>query len=135
MLRAGRTDREFFDHLGGGAIRVESTDGGAHRMLAGVDVGPRTDTQVQLFTLSVEKQRARDMAASEIFQRDDFLTTAAYRAGLRIVGIAFNRGCLGDIEPLVLERETVGPVEAGDKSRFLAVAYNVHRAVFDIGYE
>src|SRR5262249_10692371 len=55
------------------AVRIEAIDSGAHFRLARRNVGGGTDTDIELFALTIEQERAGPVASAEILEAGDLL--------------------------------------------------------------
>src|SRR5438128_710580 len=99
------------------AIGIVAIDRGALRVLAGVDVGRGTNTDVHLFAFGVEKNGARPVAVREILVCYDLFTFAGSHR-LRIVLIPLDGSGLADVEVVLPNCEAVWTIQTLDQ--FLA---------------
>ena len=108
IARPGRED------LVPAAVRVKPVDGGAHRILAGIDIRPRTDADVHLFALPVEQNRPSPMALPEVLQRHDLRARAGgHRLGVILVPL--DGGLLADVQVVLPKRKSVRAIEIFDQ--------------------
>ena len=117
------------DRFVAGAVGIVAMHGGAHRILAEIDVRLRSDREIQLRAVAIERERARVVAGAHAGERDDLLAGARHRHRLRVVGVDLDRRRLGDIQLIAFEREAVRAIELLDDRRAHAVLDHEHVAV------
>src|SRR5690349_688525 len=96
------------------AVGIIAIDGGAARILTGVDVRARAHRDVHLLPFPIEQDGARPVPAAEALERYH-LFARAHAASFGIVLITLDRLRFADVEILVPESQSEGTVEPGDQ--------------------
>ena len=115
------------NHLAPAAVEFETHHRGTARILFKAHVAGRTLTEIEL-AVGSNAGRFAPVCAVCGKSRDQWLQVAAHRGGCRIEAHPRDAGCLGDIQPTLVQIDAIRSIESGEQ-RPPAIAQTIAIAI------